>query len=345
VINHFSRKVISGVILATLPIAAGLLALWLGQDNSWDLRNYHYYNPFAFLTGRMDYDIAVAHVATYYNPLLHLPFYLIVNALPPKLIGFILGALQGCNFFLLYAIGRRMMAKPEMTLHTWAPPAAALLGLMGAAGIAEIGTSFGDNVVSLPVLGALWLIVRMDRRSAMGKPGWSVAVLAGLLAGGAFGLKLPFAVYAVGLCVAFFGLGLPWKQGFVLAFLFGLGVLAGIALTSGFWMIELWARFKNPVFPYFNQYFESPWVASEAYRDERFIPRSPIMAFLFPLWIVFNPMQVSEVPFRDLRLAVLFLLLIAWLVKRSVLIMAPTASITETKDNQPLALRRFLIFS
>jgi hypothetical protein len=336
------------LILATIPLFLGAFALGLGQDNSWDLRNYHYYNVFSYLNDRMGHDIAVAHVATYYNPLLHIPFYYAVNAWPPAVVGFILGALQGCNVFLLFAIGRRVIPFPKTSGGLWVCLAAALLGMLGATGIAETGTSFGDNVLSLLVLAAVWLIVRMDARvAASGKIAWGISVSAGLLAGAAFGLKLPFAVYAVGLCLAFFGLDLPWRRRLLLALIFGLGVLAGLALTGGFWMMEIWQRFENPLFPYFNQFFESRWAASGAYRDERFLPVDWIGALFFPLRFTLNPMLVSEVPFRDLRFAMLFLLLMAWLIKKAL----PTTAHPEKDacrdrtDPHAAALARFLIIS
>jgi hypothetical protein len=73
---------------------------WLGADANWDLRNYHFYVPFAFLHGRMDLDVAVAHVATYYNPMLHLPFYWAVVHLPPRAVGFLAGAATGGFWFV-----------------------------------------------------------------------------------------------------------------------------------------------------------------------------------------------------------------------------------------------------
>ena len=72
------------IVLGLIPLAAGLYVIGIGQDANWDLRNYHFYNPFAYLTGRMGHDVAVSHVATYYNPLLYIPFYYAVTTLPPK---------------------------------------------------------------------------------------------------------------------------------------------------------------------------------------------------------------------------------------------------------------------
>ncbi|MBI5063971.1 MAG: DUF2029 domain-containing protein, partial [Desulfatitalea sp.] len=302
------------LILLVIPPAMGLLALALGQDASWDLRNYHFYNPFAFLTHRMGHDIAMAQVATYYNPLLHLPFYAAVMHLPPKMVGFLLGLLPGLNIFLLYALARQTIGSALPARGQWWCLAAALMGLLGAGNLSEVGTSFADNVVSLLVLAALWLLVWLRALlAAPGLPGLGVAATAGLLAGAAFGIKQPYAIYAVGVCAAFFALALPWRRRFVLAFVFGLGVLAGAALTGGFWMAELWHRYQNPLFPYFNQVFQSPWGAEAPYRDERFVPQGLAMQLLFPIWFVLDPMRVAEVPFRDLRFAVLYLALIVWL--------------------------------
>ena len=51
----------------------------LGKDTSWDFRNYHWYAPYAFLNNRMGIDVAVAHQASYYNPFLDIPFYLLAT--------------------------------------------------------------------------------------------------------------------------------------------------------------------------------------------------------------------------------------------------------------------------
>jgi hypothetical protein len=304
-----------GLILVLTPVAFGTSVLWLGQDMSWDLRNYHFYNPFAFLTGRMGYDIAVSHVATYYNPLMYIPFYYAVMSLPPKAVGFILGFIPGFNVFFLYGLARQVIDLGRPAKTAWFCLATALVGMLGTMNLAEIGTSFGDNIQSLPVLAAVWLIVRFRQRlCASVRSGWPVAAAAGLLAGSAFGLKLPFAVYCVGLCAACFGLPAPFGRRLALAFLFGLGVLAGVALTGGFWLLEMWQRYQNPLFPYFNEFFKSPWGAIGDYRDMRFIPRSLAMWLLFPFWFNVEPTQVGEVGFRDLRFPVLYLLLLTWLV-------------------------------
>jgi len=303
------------LFLCLTPVAFGLSILWLGQDMSWDLRNYHFYNPFAFLTGRMGHDIAVSHVATYYNPLMYIPFHYAVTSLPPKAVGFILGFIPGLNVFPIYGITRQVVDLGRPTKTAWFCLGLTWVALLGEINLAEIGTSFGDNVLSLPVLTAVWLIVRFrERLCASVRSGWPIAAAAGILAGSTLGLKLPFAIYCVGLCAAFFGLAAPFGRRFALAFIFGLGVLAGTALTGGFWLLEMWQRFQNPLFPYFNEFFKSPWGAAGSYRDERFIPKNLAMWLLFPFWFNVDPTQVGEVGFRDLRFPLLYVLLLALLV-------------------------------
>jgi len=307
--NFFLR-----LMLCLTPFWFGFSILWLGQDTSWDLRNYHFYNPFAFLTGRMGYDIAVSHVATYYNPLMYIPFYYAVTWLPPKAVGFILGFIPGLNVFPIYGITRQVvdLGRPKET--AWLSLGLTSVAMLGAINLAEIGTSFGDNIVSLLVVAAVWLVVRFRQRiCASVRTGWPITAAAGLLVGSAFGLKQPFAIYCLGLCLAFFGFAGPFKRRFLSAFIFGLGVLAGTALTGGFWLLEMWQRFQNPVFPYFNEHFQSPWAAIGSYRDERFLPKSLAMWLLFPFWFNVDPIQVGEVGFRDLRFALLYVLLIVLL--------------------------------
>ena len=51
----------------------------LGKDTSWDFRNYHWYGPYSILNDRMGIDVAVAHLASWYNPYLDVPYYLLAN--------------------------------------------------------------------------------------------------------------------------------------------------------------------------------------------------------------------------------------------------------------------------
>lgn len=68
-------------------------------DFSWDFANYHYYNAFAFFNNRLNYDIVPSSINTFFNPLMDLPFYLILQYFneSPRVVF----AIQGIWFSLL----------------------------------------------------------------------------------------------------------------------------------------------------------------------------------------------------------------------------------------------------
>ena len=72
-------------LLAAAPFLAGLLGVVLGQDVNWDLRNYHWYNAYAFLNGRYDGgDFMPSQTQFFFNPLLDVPFYLLATHAAPS---------------------------------------------------------------------------------------------------------------------------------------------------------------------------------------------------------------------------------------------------------------------
>src|SRR5580658_3260845 len=91
-------------LLAFAPFVFGGLALALGQDANWDLRNYHWYNAYAFLHGRFGFDLLPAQTPSFYNPLLDVPFFVLATHAPARVAGFALGFVQGLNFIPLFML-------------------------------------------------------------------------------------------------------------------------------------------------------------------------------------------------------------------------------------------------
>jgi hypothetical protein len=98
------------------------------------------------------------------------------------------------------------------------------------------------------------------------------------------------------------------------------GGLLGFAIFEGFWMAEMLRLTGNPIFPYFNQYFHSPLALAAPYRDLRFIPHSLEHQLFFPLLFSIDWRVADDLPFRDIRVGVAYVVLIAtvpvWLVAR-----------------------------
>jgi hypothetical protein len=297
--------------------AAGLVAWRRGQDANWDLQNYHYYNAWALLTGRLDRDIAAAQLQTYLNPLLDVPFYLMVAAdWPPRLIAFALALPAG--------IGAWLLAKCLLVLFRdrtgWSRrleiALAFVIGVTATNAIAMTGITMNEWPGAMLTMLALWLLLRGIADDALAP---STLLVAGLAVGVAAGLKLTAATFGVGLAVAL----LLWRGIDRRALLgttwFSAGVLAGVALGGGYWMWSLWSRFGNPVFPYFNTVFESPWWVV-APVPSWYGPKSATDWLVFPLRL-FAATEgfVGEIRFRDWRLPILYLLALGlagrWLLR------------------------------
>ena len=301
------------------PVAIALLALWLGQSTSWDLRNYHWYNPYALLTGRMGFDAAVAHHATFYNPLIDLPLWLVGNVAPGWVAAAFLGAVQGLNFSFLYLIARDALA-PELQMRRGLAALIAALGVSGGYAVILTGTTYYDNVVSIPVLAALWLIVR--DRLILDTGSWSAArrtaIIAGVLAGFAVGLKLPTAPFGLAVLAAI-ALA-PSLHGRRIALVFTCGVSAFLALmvTTGWWFFILWRETGNPLFPYFNDLIGSTLILDSSYRDTRFLPANFSDAVLFPFraamdWRVSSDWLVNDWRVAFAYVAVPVALVVSWI--------------------------------
>jgi hypothetical protein len=121
-----SRRIVS--VLAQpasgLPIfivVAGMVSLALGIDANWDLKNYHYYNPWALLHGRWQLDSAPAFIQTFHNPLPDLPFYaLVASGLPASLIEFALGIPVGVGAYFFFRIARDLVGDLRIEHEGWA---------------------------------------------------------------------------------------------------------------------------------------------------------------------------------------------------------------------------------
>jgi hypothetical protein len=291
-------------VFALGPLAIGLLALWLGQSTSWDLRNYHWYNPYALLHGRIAFDAAVAHHATFYNPLIDLPLWLVGNVAPGWVASLFLGLVQGLNVSFLYLIARDALS-PTVQLRRLFALVLAALGVSGGYAVILTGTTYYDNVVSVPVLAALWLIVR-DRVLLDAGP-WRLArrtaLWAGALVGLAVGLKLPTAPFGLAILGAIAAAAGTNGRRLSLVFTCGLAAFAGLMLASGWWFFILWRETGNPLFPYFNDLIGSSLILDSSYRDTRFLPKTFLDALTFPFRAALNWRVSSDWQVNDWRVA------------------------------------------
>ena len=300
-------------LLWTIPIAFGIASIALGQDANWDLRNYHLYNPWALLHHRVGIDLAPAGLPTYFNPLLDVPYYWMVRHLPPMAVAFIMGAVHGLNFLLLYRIIDLVLpgSRGKGTV--------AFLAFGGCAGttfLSELGNTMGDNTTAVVILSSLAIALKATSRDPIddvrGRYGFLAAgvlacVVAGAVAGLGIGLKLTNAPYGLGLLAGIVALGRPWGLRFMQVIATAAGLGLGILMTAGYWFVTMWTHFENPVFPQFNVLFGAPMAASMSI-DDRWLPRGIVEGVLFPYVVTLFPMRISEIPLFQLLWPIVYTL-------------------------------------
>jgi hypothetical protein len=298
---------------AAAMIAGGSLALHYGQTASWDLRNYHVYAPWAWMSGRLGIDVAPAQVQSFFNPLLHLPLHLALPRFSSATITFWLGAIPALAGLLLWRIGAVLLppdsARPSFTVLC------ALAGMFGAGSLGLIGTTFGDNFIALLGLIAIALLLSP---AVLQHARTERALLAGLALGAAAGLKLAFAPFALSLWLATPLLARDRRTAVRLVLATGTGAAVAFALCASAWMAEMQQRYGNPVYPFFASVFASEWNPHDPVRDVRFVPASVLDALLEPLLWNFDWRLASDYRFRDLRVFAALLALVSapwWLAR------------------------------
>ncbi|ABE47294.1 hypothetical protein [Polaromonas sp. JS666] len=311
-LDHASAPCWAAVAVPLLFALASVFVI--GQDANWDLLNYHLYNAYALLNGRVGIDLAPAAMQSYFNPVLDLPYFLMIQHWPPRAIAFAMGLFHGLNFVFLLLIVKPFVERakhPNATVILLA-----LAGCLSAVFVSELGNTMGDNTSSVFVLAGVAVAVTRWGDVVRARGHYLLWImLAGLLIGMGAGAKLTNAVYAVAGALA---LLLACPGGAVhrlrVASAFSAGVVLGIALTGGYWFLMLWELYGNPLFPQFNTYFQSDMAGSIGVGDTRWRPKGVAEALFFPFIFALNPARVGESALYQIALPVLYSLFALWAI-------------------------------
>lgn len=280
--------------------------LYIGLSLPIDYFIYHDYAALQMGRDRLSQDLFPASIQSYLNPT---GFALLEGMLraqwPSWWIAVAFASLHSLNglFVLLICHVLAQHRPPAARRVLWV---GGVVGTTGPMLLSVIGTTFLDPLTSVPLLAALWLLLRpaASLRSVL---------LAAFLAGAGTGLKLsnlPFGLSLAVLVVVHGGGGAG-----VIARRSALGALAmwaGAAATHGWWSWKLWERFGNPMFPMFNGVFDSPWAPRDSLIWPRFVPHDVVDAMALPFRMALPvPWVYTEAIAPDLFPAAVVLLAVA----------------------------------
>ncbi len=270
------------------------------RDASYDVVHYHLHNGWSALAGEGPENLAPAEMHSFLNPAWQIFIWGLIDALPGRLVAFILGALQGLGLPVLYALTRRTLARTGAKPALFTVMAIAVAGFTAESQFGMVATVRNDAVFATALLAALALIIPDDRPA----PSLTAWALASFLVGAMMGIKLTNAVYVLFFAPAALIIMQDWQTRLRAGAVCVAAGLAGILLFALPWGLVMWETFGNPIFPVLNSWFDAPLGPDTAFRDTRMLPGSLTEAFLRPFLIFFDGALVNEafVHFVDPRL-------------------------------------------
>lgn len=288
------------------------LSVSRGQDAAWDLKNYHLYNAWAFLHGRLGTDIAAAGLQSYFNPLPDLPYFWLGSGLlasAPRVLAAYQGIWFGALAFVLLRIALRYDEQAGRS-PGWQTVAAVGIGITGSMTWSQAGLSTNEVPLALLVLCGYFVAMPVapgidDLHARHGRR----VVIAGLLCGLAAGLKPTAIVYSPALAFAVWAATGFRLRGLRLAAGLGVAAFVGFVIAYGAWGVALDRLTGNPIFPMFNQVFHSPWMPADSATDRQFMPRSIMQALFYPFWWLRSNDTQGGNTFADARYALAMLAL------------------------------------
>jgi hypothetical protein len=292
-----------------VPVAFGLYAVARGRDANWDLQNYHWYDAYALLHWRYDRDVAPAHTMSFLPPHLYVPWFLLGNVLPVRLLAFVIGAVHSANLLMLYGLGLVMLPIERRIPREAVSLLLAFVGMCGGMSLGLLGTTFLDSVVTIGILASLLAVVASLPVLAAGPPkqaAWRAA-LAAVPAALAVTGKPTVATFAVGLAAGLLTVDAPLRRRLWVLMWFGIGGTLTTALCLGPWLLHVWAAIGSPFYPDFARLFGSPF-AGDGWNLDRYALRGRREALYYPFVFALDSARVAEVPFVDWRIAAAYVL-------------------------------------
>jgi len=307
-----SRFLLNSLVFILLMSLAMFLSMYIKHENYWDFANYHYYNAFAFLNNRLNYDIVPASVNTFFNPIIELPLYFYIQYFNENsdLIYALQGIWGGLTLFVFYKI--YLLFFKVDNLFSWIVfGLACLFVLSGDATYTQLGSSSNELPLAFLILWGLYILLKMIK--IPNTQTLKKFFFAGLLMGIALGLKQTVITYCVSaglmLMVCYKYFNKPFKS----IVWFAVGGLLGFLLIDGYFLYKYYVLYQNPFFPFLNGIFHSPYFDDSNYRDPRFLP-TPATFFIWPILWNFPGYNIKEIAYFDLRLPFVYVIFMSFLI-------------------------------
>ena len=302
----------AGLIWYAGAVVIGVaVCAYMGIDANYDRLNYHVASARSLLQGRVFDDVAISGIQTYFNPTINLLSYGLARGLGFFWSRYALVAIHALAWAFLGAAVWRVVVlefKPKVSQGLVVAATAAVLSLCAPVSVSILGTTLSDLTMAAFIGAAL--LIRLPT-GFEARP-WHGA-LTGLILGIGVGLKPTILPVCLAYGIVFYAmlamLTRPAKAAaeFVA---FGAAAAAATLLTAGPWVLEVMKETGNPVFPFANDIFHSPFAPPVAMADNRFRPASLGELLNVPARLAIGGYAISvEAWVRDIRFALFWYVL------------------------------------
>ncbi len=297
-------------------------------DRNWDAASTHWYTSMALFNGWYASDWLAAGLGTWFWP----PIGILLGGIRSiDTQGLAISTLTILIFAITLGCLGNITSKSFSGLKIKLSLISAVMGICALSPFwsAELGTSL-QNWITLPIiLYGMIQILKVINHGIRPKP----LFLAGLFLGLSFALKMTNVIYLITafvFLIYYFLKKLDIRKSsirYVSYFIFG-GFIGIVPIIP--WWIYTYFKVKNPVFPFYNAIFRSPFYGTENFKDSRWVWEFPGSLLNIPSgWSLGS--DVAELRTVDVRVSILFALYLVALIVRVLVAFFSSKFIVEEK--------------
>lgn len=242
---------LAAFVFAAVPLALGGIGL------SWDALNHHVYLGWFADEPRFDRDFLAASYQSFQYPYLYWPVYKLYAAgIGGPWAGAVLVSMN-----LLAVPPLWMLARAGVPDANWYGLAmrwlAVALAFLTGVVLSLFDSTSNDLLAAIPLVWAVALgLEPMARKDPSDRTVTRLVLLSGFCAGAAVAVKLSNGPLAILLPLLWVFHGSSVRQRLVHVAFGTMAALAGFLLLYGWWGWQMWVHYGNPVYPFYDQWFE-----------------------------------------------------------------------------------------
>lgn len=248
------------IVLFVMWLVFISIVLYLGGIGlSWDAMNHQIYLGWVADGSRFDKDYMAASLQSYQFPYLYWPAYkLAISGASGIHAGLVLATLHLIAVPPVWMVTKAVI--PGIGIQcTVFRGAAVILAFMSAVPLHMLAITGNDLLAAAPMLWAIAIVFKAmtDEHAGPKRSFFGVALFSGLLGGLAVACKLsngPLVILLPWLFLFFQGTLLLKRIQWMVINTIAVGL--GFTITYGYWGYQLWLQFGNPLYPFYDGYFE-----------------------------------------------------------------------------------------